>query len=93
MSAIVHFQSFAGQGNQRFCLYDRSAQEYNHLSNHSISGLRPCPPCPQLAPPIPSILPPSAQRGALASTAPPPVDDRGQAFPGACLLSVLSPSH
>lgn len=69
-----------------------SCQKYQHLSNHSISGFNPCPLCAELAP-IPSILQPPAQRGALASTAPPPVDDRGQAFPGACLcLSSLHPT-
>lgn len=54
-------------------------------------GLQSLSPRPRVAP-VSSILPPPAQRGALASTAPPPVDDRGQAFPGAC-LSVLSPSQ
>ena len=48
-------------------------------------------PCPHL--PLAGTYPCSAQRGALASTAPPPVDDRGQVFPGACLcLSSLHPT-
>lgn len=91
MPAIMHHLSGAQQGSQLFSLpfVIWSCQKYQHLSTRSVSGFSPCPLAPGWHL---SHLPPPAQRGALASTAPPPVDDRGQAFPGAC-LSVLSPSQ